>query len=358
MTEKDYSGATASKIGKNAKVIANASKPPLEVKSKKDKQNSASDKLKSEKITINKKSKENSIFSKEQIESYRKAGQIAKQIKEFAKQIIKPDEKLADIAEKLEAKILELGGELAFPINLSIDDVAAHYTPALNDETIASNLLKVDIGVHVNGCIADTAITLDLTKEKKYAKIIEATEKALAEAQKVIEKNKDKTMLKDIGGAIHETITKAGFSPIRNLSGHSLGEFKIHAGLTIPNYDNGNTKEVGKGAFAIEPFATTGSGIVYEGASSNSYHVIKESNIRDSFARKILEWLAENKKALAFSEREIEKKFGTRTKLALKMLEQTGIISSFAQLIEKTHQPVTQAENTLLIHGGKVEILS
>jgi methionyl aminopeptidase len=266
---------------------------------------------------------------------------------------------LVDIAEKIEGKIVELGGEVAFPVNLSIDDVAAHYTPKLKDDKKASGLLKVDIGVHVNGCICDIALSLDLSVDGKYKKLIEASENALKAAIEMAKSHKEKTTLGEMGKEIETEIKKSGFIPISNLTGHSLDNFEIHAGLSIPNYASSSNKELEEGAFATEPFATfsSGAGLIYEGAGGNIYHVISAGNVRDSFSREVLEWIAENKKTLPFSQRELEKKFGSRILFALANLKKAGIVQEFPQLIEKNHQPISQAETSFIIHDGKVEVL-
>jgi len=345
MTEKDYSGATTSKIGKNAKTTS-SSKDNLSLNKK------------NEKPKLAKQTEENEITNN--YENYLQAGKIAKQVIEYAKTIIKPNMKMVELAEKIESKIQELGGEVAFPVNLSIDDIAAHYTPSLRDETLATGLLNIDIGVHVEGCICDIAFSVDLTPEKKYFKLIEASENALKQALEIVKKNKDKTKLGEIGAVINKEITKQGFSPIVNLSGHSLDEFNIHAGLTIPNYDNSSTKELGEGAFAIEPFATlnSASGAIYEGQGGTIYHLANPNQqVRDNFAREVLEFIFKHKKTLPFSQRELEKKFGIRAIVAISNLKRAGIIEEFNQLIEKSHSPVSQAETSLIIHDDKVEIL-
>jgi len=342
MTEKDYSGATTSKIGKNAKTNANSSKPIANIVKKEVK----------DKPEVEKNSEDNNM-----LENYRKAGQISKQVKEYAKNLIKPDMLLFEIAEKIEAKIIELGAEVAFPINLSIDDIAAHYTPLLNDEKKASGLLKVDIGIGVEGYISDFAFSMDLTPEKKYAKLIEASELALKKALEEIKKNKEKSTLSGIGKAIQKATESYGFSPVRNLSGHGLDRYEVHSGLTIPNYESQSEKELGEGAFAIEPFATAGNGIVYDGAGGSIFHITRGGQVRDSFARQVLEFILNEKKTLPFSKREIQKKFGTRGLLALRNLEQAGIINEFSQLVEESHMPISQAELSLIIFDGKVEVL-
>jgi methionyl aminopeptidase len=340
MTEKDYSGVTTNKIGKNAKTSPNSKSQLSVAESKKEKKDS----------------KKGELQSSRNFEDYKKAGKIAEQVREYAKSIIKPGVLLVEIAEKTEAKILELGGQLGFPVNLSIDDVAAHYTPTLRDTKKAEGLLKVDLGVSINGCIADTAFSLDLTPEKKYSKLIQASEKALKKALDYVSKNKDNSIISEIGKEIHNEITSSGFAPIRNLSGHGLDEYTIHSGITIPNYENGNTKALGKGAFAIEPFATTGEGMIYEGQGSTIYHWAGDGQVRDQLAREILVFIIENKKTLPFSQREIEKKFGSKALFALATLKRVGIIQEYPQLIEKSHAPVSQTETSLTI-SDNVEVI-
>jgi methionyl aminopeptidase len=293
------------------------------------------------------------------VDSYLEAGKITKQVREFAKNLVKKDMLLVDVAEKIEGKIVELGGKVAFPVNLSIDDIAAHYTPKLKDEKKVSGLLKVDIGVHVNGCICDIALSLDFSEDGRYKKLIEASEAALKNAIEKVKTRKEKTSLSEIGNEIETTIKNFGFIPISNLSGHSLDNFEIHAGMTIPNYNNSSNKELGEGALAIEPFATlsTGAGLIYEGAGGNIYHVVSDGNIRDNFSREVLSWIKENKKTLPFSQRELEKKFGSRVLFAIANLKKAEIVQEFAQLIEKNHQPISQAETSFIIHDGKVDVL-
>jgi len=292
-------------------------------------------------------------MEKAELENYRKAGKIASEVKKYARQFIKPRMSLLDIAEKIEAKIEELGGKLAFPVTLAINEIAAHATPASDSEEEAQGLLKVDIGVHIKGAIADTAFSLDLSEKGEYKKLIEASEKALDNATGKIKKG---VTLSEVGSAIQDAITKEGFSPIRNLSGHQLGEYLVHAGLTIPNCENNTLTKIEEGAYAIEPFATTGTGIVYDGGKSGIYRLEKEAGVRDSMARKIYQFILEEYQSLPFCERWLTKKFGSRTRIALIFLEKAGILHQYAQLIEKAHAPVSQAENTVLITKDKTEI--
>ena len=280
-----------------------------------------------------------------------KAGNIAKQVREFAKSIIKPNAKLLDIAEKIETKIIELGAKPAFPVNLSINEIAAHYTPSYNDISLARGLLKVDIGVQIDGEIADTAFSLDLENSKENKKLIEASEKAL---KNVIQNVKIGISLGEIGKTVQQTIESEGFSPIINLSGHEMKEHELHAGLMIPNVDNKMPDKITKGLYAIEPFATSGSGRVIEGKPSGIYLLQDDKNVRNNEARKILNFIIKEYKTLPFCSRWIVKKFGIKSLFALRQLEENGNLHQYPQLIEISHSKVSQSEHTVLIEDKTI----
>ncbi len=286
-------------------------------------------------------------MQQEEVEKYRKAQEIASEVIRYAKSIIKPGMKLLEIAEKIESKIQELGGKPAFPTNLCINEIAAHFTPSHDDETKASGLLKIDLGVHVDGCIIDTAFPLDLEDNEENKKLIEASEEALSAALKIA---KPGIEIWKIGQKIQEIITKKGFSPIRNLSGHELGKYKVHAGITIPNYNNNNKTKLKKGVYAIEPFSTNGQGIIYEGKPSGIYRLKEKKPVRDKMSRKILNFIETEYKTLPFCSRWLIEKFGTRILFSLKQLEQQEILHQYPQLIEKGHGKVSQSEKTIFIN--------
>jgi methionyl aminopeptidase len=279
-----------------------------------------------------------------------KAGEIASQAKEFANSIVKPNVSLLEIAEKIEDKIIELSGKPAFPVNLSINEIAAHCTPFYNDTSVAKGLLKVDFGVQIEGFIADTAFSVDLENSEENKKLIDASEKALRNA---IQKMKIRVSLGEIGKTIQEAIESEGFSPIINLSGHEMKEYELHAGLTIPNVDNKMPNKIGKGVYAIEPFATNGSGRVIEGKPSGIYLLVNDKNVRSIEARKILGFIVEEYKTLPFCSRWIVKKFGAKSLFALKQLEENGNLHQYPQLVEKSSNAsgtkVSQAEHTVLV---------
>ena len=282
-----------------------------------------------------------------------KAGKIAIEVKKYAREIIKKDMPLLEIAEKLEAKIEELGGKPGFPLNLSINEIAAHYTPSYDDKTLAHGLLKVDMGVHVDGWVADTAISFDLEGSEENRKLIKAAEEALQNAIKVV---KAGISTNEIGKEVQETIGSHGFSPIINLSGHSIEQYEVHAGVIIPNIDDKRKFILEKGLYAIEPFATPGNGKVYDGPGSGIYQLISERNVRSPIAREILGFIIEEYKTLPFCSRWLVKKFGTKALLGLRELERNGNLHQYAQLIETSKKKVAQAEHTMIVEEKGVTV--
>lgn len=292
-------------------------------------------------------------LKQENFMALKEAGKIAKEVSVYAKSIIKKGIKLLDLAEKIESKIESLGGRLAFPVNLSINEIAAHYTPSYNDETTASGLLKVDIGVHVNGFIADTAFSVDLENNEENKKLIEAGENAVKRALEVI---REGIPICDIGREIGEVILSKGFSPIRNLTGHEVRNMFLHSGLTIPNYNNGNTARLPEGVYAIEPFTTSGQGIVYESKPSGIYILKERKGVRDMLARQIFDYIENEYQSLPFCSRWLVKKFSPKAIFALSALKQAGCIEEFSQLVEQNRKPVAQAEHTVVVLHDKTEV--
>ena len=298
---------------------------------------------------------EESELNDEAISCYIKAGKIASEVRELARKIVKKDVLVIEIAEKLEEFIESKGAKPAFPIDVSCDEIAAHYSPLFQDEMKAKGLVKIDIGVSVDGFIVDTAVSIDTENLEQNKKLIEASEKALEKALAVL---KPEIELREIGKVINEEITSSGFSIIRNLSGHSIKRYKMHAGITIPNYDNGNEWKLQDGVYAIEPFATTGEGLVQDGKGSQVYMLIEKKPTRDSFSRQVIDFIEKEYSTMPFSSRWLVKKFGNRVLFCLANLERENILHHFTQLVEKSRMPVSQAEHTFMIHNGKIIVLT
>ncbi|MEK6884024.1 MAG: type II methionyl aminopeptidase [Nanoarchaeota archaeon] len=247
-------------------------------------------------------------MDEEKIKKYIQAGKIAANLRKFIKSYIKEGMLLTDIVKKIKDKIEDEGAISAFPPTISINDIAAHYHPLKNEETKIHGLAKIDFGICVDGYIADTALSIDLTENNEHKKLIEASELALENAIKLLKKN---PTLNDIGKTIQETIKSKGFSPVINLSGHSLEKYNVHAGITIPNYANGNNNHLEPGAYAIEPFATNGEGKIYSGSSGNIYQIKEQKNPRSQKSREILDYIKNKYKTLPFSARWLAREFDT-----------------------------------------------
>jgi methionyl aminopeptidase len=292
-------------------------------------------------------------MDKSEVESYVKAGEIAREVKIFVREMIKPGMKLIDIAEGIDAKILELGGEFAFPVNLSLNEVAAHFTPDISSEEVAEGILKIDIGVAVDGFIADTAISIDLTTEGEFGEMIELNEKVLAAASEAVRVGME---VRDIGEAVQDVMGNARnkFVIIKSLSGHALDKDTIHSGLTISNYRNDNTTELDDVAFAVEPFVTTGVGDIFEGKGGGIYILQSDGQVRDRDARKVLKFVREEYGTRPFCARWLAKAGFSRLKFVLGILVKQGILHEYPMLIEKSRKPVSQVENTFVIDGDEV----
>ncbi|MFH1325361.1 MAG: type II methionyl aminopeptidase [archaeon] len=279
------------------------------------------------------------------------AGKIASQVREEARNFIKKDMPLLEIADKIESRIFELGAKPAFPTCLSIDNEAAHCTPSHDDKALAHGLLKVDMGAHIGGWIADTAFSIDLENLEENKKIIHASELALENAIKTIKNNVD---VSEIGKEIHKAIDSFNLIPIVNLSGHSIEQNNLHAGVSIPNFDNKSKTKINPGLYAIEPFSTNGNGRVRDGKPSGVYLLIDDKNVRNPIAREVLEFIKKEYNTNPFCARWIVKNLGSRALLGLKQLEENGNLHSYAQLIETGNGKVAQTEHTILVEENSV----
>jgi methionyl aminopeptidase len=290
----------------------------------------------------------------EALESYRKAGKVASETLQWASKLIKPGVKLIDISDKIEERFKTEKVGSAFPVNISINDAAAHYTPKFNDAAVFTDkdIVKLDIGVHVDGYIADTATTVDLTG--KYAKMMEANQKALDEAIKLV---KPGVSVSKIGETVQTILAKAGYKPIENLTGHELKQYDLHAGLSIPNikvpYDW--VLEAGM-VIALEPFATDGAGHVIESRNAEIYSVLDERPTRLKEARQLLSEV-EERQGMPFAARWYGKMMPPmKLNLILNQLTQQGILKSYPPLHDRGKGMVSQFEHTIIVTEDGYEV--
>lgn len=284
-------------------------------------------------------------MDQEVIEKYKQAGRIAAQALDYGRSLIKKDASLLGVVEKVEAKISELGAKPAFPSQISLNHFAAHYCPDEDDKIIFSDeVVCLDVGVHVDGYIGDNAVTVDLSGE--HGDLVKASREALEAVLKII---KIGTTLSEIGKTIQDTISKYGFSPVRNLSGHGLGRFGQHEKPSIPNFDTGDNTKVEKGmVFAVEPFASTGSGIVQDSGEASVFMFQNKKPVRSPITREILKEI-ENYENLPFCRRWLTKKFGAKVNFALRELQQLSIIKAYPPLADSNKGIISQAEHSVLV---------
>ncbi len=290
-----------------------------------------------------------------EIGEYMRAGKIAAEALEYGKGLVKKGALMVEALDKIEQKVIDLGAGLAFPAQISCDHIAAHYCPEEDDKTAFSEqVVCLDVGVHVDGFIGDTAATIDLSG--KYGNLAKAAEDALSSAIKII---KVGTTLGEIGKTIQETIQRYGFAPVRNLSGHGLGKYEIHTKPSIPNFDNKDTTKIEKGmVFAVEPFASAGAGIVQDSGNATVFELTAKRPVRSPTTRQVLHEI-ESYNGLPFTTRWLTRKFGARAKLALREMGQLGMLYAHPPLADKDKGIISQAEHTILIDNeGKVIVLT
>jgi methionyl aminopeptidase len=286
-------------------------------------------------------------MEKEILDNYKKAQSVSEEVIQFAKTLIKENVKILEIAEKIEKKIKDLGAKPAFPANISINENAAHYTPDINDPIVLkeNDLVKIDIGVHCNGYIWDKAFSVCVGK--KTHPLIEASEKGLEEALKLI---KPGTKVFEISEAVENTVKEFGFNPIHNLCGHGLEQFNQHAPPSIPNGKNNIQEEIkGNQVIAMEVFTTNGVGLVKESSPVLIYRFHQDRPVRFWDARKILEKSKTEFENLPFAKRWLTEFTPLRIDLALKQLTDYGALTSYPILKEETGGLVAQTEETVII---------
>ena len=290
------------------------------------------------------------MSEKEEIfEKYRLAGRRLSEVRAEAAKMVIVGESLLKVAEFTENLIREKGGEPAFPVNISRNDEAAHSTPSFNDKAVFGNdMTKLDIGVHIDGYIADTSITVDLSGNPK---LVEAANAALEEAIKFVHAGVNTS---DIGGVIEDTIGSFGFKPIINLTGHGLMQYIQHAPPAIPNkrMPGGVILETGD-IIAIEPFATNGAGKIRNAGNAEIYHVGSDRRVRHPSAGALMHDL-EKYKTLPFAKRWL----GERVDFAVTQLVKAQIIQPYPVLKEVQGGLISQAEHTIIVTEDGCEVIT
>ncbi len=284
------------------------------------------------------------------IENHERAGEILKEVREEVVKMIKPGTRMLEVAEFVEGRIIELGAQPAFPCNISLNEDAAHCTPSKNDQRVfrEGDLVKIDMGAHIEGYIADTAITVDLGD---HVELVECAETALEKAIEIIEPG---ISTSEIGETIEKIAREFGFKPVYNLTGHGFMPYLAHAPPTIYNYRTERGVKIEEGmVFAIEPFITGGAGRVSERSETEIYSVISSKPVRMKMAREILSEV-EKYRTLPFAKRWLS----NPREIIISKLVREGVLRAYPVLTEIKKEPVSQAEHTVIVEEDGARIIT
>ena len=291
-------------------------------------------------------------------EQYRKSGKITNEVRSVVKSRVKPGMGYVEVCQLVEAEISARGGSPAFPTGIGVNQVTAHYAPQLGDSGVIqeSDLVKVDFGVHVDGYVTDTAVSI--TFNPAYQLMLEVAERALAVA---IETAKNEARTGEIGKVVQAEVSRLGFRPIENLTGHTVDRFTVHAGKSIPNVYMPGTQSLKKGdVFAIEPFVTLSSaaGYVVDSASQTIFSIVARKKTGmpelDGFAEKV--WA--ERKSLPFTPRWYVAEFGRNLPAMLERLVAKKAVRPYPTLVEASGSPVAQFEHTMALDDGGLVVLT
>jgi methionyl aminopeptidase len=289
------------------------------------------------------------------LDCHRKAGRIAAECREWARENIRPGVTVRHILETVESMIREKGAEPGFPAQSSRNHVAAHYCSSPDDEMEYEEGDCVKVGVHVDGYIGDTACTVDLSSDGRWTPLIKASEDALAAAIAHVEPGRP---VGEIGAAIERTIMSAGFEPVRNLTGHGLARWKVHTAPQIPNYgERGGSRLQAGMVIAIEPFACNGRGMITEAGRSEIFMMVrpprKAKGLDKDVLNAIMDW-----RGLPIARRYFSHMDTAAVEDTISKLTKQGSLMRYPPLVEKSGVMVAQTEHSMYVGEDGVEVLT
>jgi methionyl aminopeptidase len=297
------------------------------------------------------------LIGQDEINKILEAGKIGAEARELGASLVKPGASAREICDEIESLIAKRGARPAFPCNFSINEVAAHYSPGIDDDVKVPEkaVVKVDVGASLDGYLSDTAATVAIGSEA-FQQLAQAARSAL---ERVINTIRPDVRVYDIGKTIEITIKSAGFRPVRNLTGHTLGRYVLHAGLSIPNYAERTTfyQRLRPGTqVAIEPFATPGRGLVVDGPKAYIYSATGNMPQRVSEdAKNLLEYVLSRFNTLPFAKRWLYPEWKpSEIERMLTELTRARALIEYPILVEASKAPVSQFEHTFLITQDKV----
>jgi methionyl aminopeptidase len=299
------------------------------------------------------------MLSEDILEKYHIAGKIAARVREEIKRIIKVGMPIIEICEKTEGLIRELRGEPAFPCNVSVNEIAAHYTSPPNDKKVIpeDSLVKIDIGVHVDGYIADTAVSVCFDPE--YESMVRSVEEALERAVKIMRPG---ILVSHLGSEIQKVVQNRGFKPVSNLTGHQIGRYTLHTGKSLPNIAHSSINKIQVGeVYAIEPFVTLkeAKGVVENGSEAHIFRFIKSKPVKEAEIKQLMRFIETNFKTLPFAERWLKNYSSIQQyKNSFEHLLSIRCLMAYPVFVEVSRKPVAQAEHTVYIDKEKAIVLT
>lgn len=291
-------------------------------------------------------------------EGLKEVGKVSFEALQYAKGLVKVGAGLLEVSERIEEFIRGRGMQFAFPVNLSINERAAHYAPLADDKTVftENDVVKVDLGARKGDVLGDCALTVDLSG--RHAALVEAAEEALEAALGTVRAGRQ---VKDIGREVERIAKAKGLNPIRNLGGHAIEEGELHASIFIPNYDNGDTTELEEGqVIAVEIFVTEGAGYVTDSDTLQIFRKTSSAAARSEDTRRIASFIDRNYGTYPFALRWLSKEFDSEFKIrrALNELSSLGALEPFPMLVEKTGGTVAQAEREVVVEKDSYAMMT
>jgi methionyl aminopeptidase len=285
--------------------------------------------------------------------SLHEAGRVSKEAKERGVELVADGVPLLDVAEEIEGLMRKRGLRPAFPTCISIDNIAAHYSPT-HDDTLRfrrGNVVKLDLGAQKDGWIADTAVTIEVGT-RNWSRLIQASELALQTAIEAVHPGVETRVL---GEGIRRAIESNGYKPIRNLTGHTIERYVLHAGKSVPNFPHGHDTLLEGDVVAIEPFSSSGAGEVDGRRTGNIYRVLRTKPLKEDGLTEFLGKLSAEFKTLPFAERWAHSLDPRAPSLLNKLLRARSVMT-YPALLDVGAGIVAQTEHTMIVRAGSAEV--
>lgn len=289
------------------------------------------------------------------LRKYIRAGEIAREAREFGVANVRAGGSALELADAIERLIRERGGECAFPVNIGVNEVAAHYTPSRETDIRfrPGDVVKIDVGAHVDGYPADTAATVEVDT-RNYTKLIECARDALTMCIEMVAPG---TPISSMGATVARTIRSAGFKPVSNLTGHSMERFNLHAGLSIPNIETRDKAVLEEGmVVAIEPFSTNGAGKVAGRGRGSIYRIVRDRRASPEIDALFLK-MRSRFGPFPFAGRWCDS-LGPDADALVRKMFRLGMIMSYPVLTDVASGVVAQAEHSVIVTADGCRVLT